>query len=441
MKYRKSVRLTSLISEEYILLGAEAEGLFRRRRLGVWIRRALVTAACVALLAVTAAAILIPALRQEILPAVDTTESETVNGEEPAVFYLSEKSYVTVEYLVSGKSRGQDETEATVPDGDAVQTEEVNARFGDRLILIHFTCAEGETVTVTPTDHSRLLQAYRFLSSNGYVRWKIWNGEHQAYDNAEAFCSDWDGKPLENIGQSVTLIEDTTLLWQYEIREENNPAYVLPCIEDNFVDFMVTDAEGHVTGGGSIYIGGLDIAAMTEDHTYYADDWVVYNSIYRPCVLGSYRYLSEDGTPVSEAFHDETVAALHGKARGMRDALFEDLSPDSPLFSMREFLPDHYKTFCQQREDGYAWNMTNWLHRSETMPYNLILLESSYSERRFLLYDFDYHEIAETHMEIDNGYGYMVKGYYVTVDGDRVYVDESTPEGFVIVPPQESETH
>ena len=34
----------------------------------------------------------------------------------------------------------------------------------------------------------------------------------------------------------------------------------------------------------------------------------------------------------------------------------------------------------------------------------------------------------------------MVKGYYVMVDGTRIYVDESTPEGFVIVPPAESET-
>ena len=71
------------------------------------------------------------------------------------------------------------------------------------------------------------------------------------------------------------------------------------------------------------------------------------------------------------------------------------------------------------------------------MPYDLILLESSYSDRRFLLYDFSYNEISETVIEIDNGYGYMVKGCYVMVDGTRIYVDESTPEGFVIVPPAE----
>ena len=32
---------------------------------------------------------------------------------------------------------------------------------------------------------------------------------------------------------------------------------------------------------------------------------------------------------------------------------------------------------------------------------------------------------------------HMVKGYYVMVDGTYIYVDESTPEGFVIVPPAE----
>ena len=60
MKYKKSVKLTSLINDEYILLGAEAEGLFRRRERGVWIKRALVIAACLSLLTVGVAAILLP---------------------------------------------------------------------------------------------------------------------------------------------------------------------------------------------------------------------------------------------------------------------------------------------------------------------------------------------------------------------------------------------
>ncbi len=436
MKYKKSVKLTSLINDEYILLGAEAEGLFRRRGQDVWIKRALVIAACLSLLTVGAAAILLPALRRDEPPA---TETETVEREDPSVFYLSEKSYVTVQYLVAGKETEGHGTETAIPDGDTVQTEEVNARIGQRLILIHFTCAEGETITVIPTDHTRLLPAYRTLSSDGYILWKVWNEAHQAYDHAEAFCSDWAGKPLEDIGRSVTLTEDTTLLWQYEIQETSKGS-VLPCIEDNFVDFMVTDAQGHITGGGSIYIGGLDIAAMTEDHTYYADDWVVYNSIYRPLVLGSYQYSSDNGSPVTDAFHDETLESLHAQARGKRDEIFEDLSLDSPLFSMREFEPDHRKTFSKHDETGYSWNMSNWIHHSQTMPYDLILLESSNSDRRFLLYDFGYNEIAETVIEIDNGYGYMVKGYYVMVDGTHIYVDESTPEGFVIVAPEESES-
>ena len=433
MKYKKSVKLTSLINDEYILLGAEAERVFRRRERGVWIKRALVIAACLSLLTVGVAAILLPALRRDEPPQIET---ETAEEEDPSVFYLSEKSYVTVQYLVAGKETEGHGTETAIPDSDTVQTEEVNARIGQRLILIHFICAEGETITVTPTDHSRLLPAYRFLSSDGYVRWKVWNEAHQAYDHAEAYCSDWGGKPLEDIGQSVTLTEDTTLLWQYEIQETSKGS-VLPCIEDNFVDFKVTDAQGNITGGGSIYIGGLDIAAMTEDHTYYRNDWVVYNSIYRPLVLGSYQYGSDNGSPVTEAFHDETLESLHAQARGKRDEIFEDLSPDSPLFSMREFYPDHRETFSERHENGYSWGMSNWFHRSETMPYDLILLESDYSDRRFLLYDFSYNEIAETHIEIDNGYGYMVKGCYVMVDSTRIYVDESTPEGFVIVPPAE----
>lgn len=433
MKYNKSVKLTSLINDEYILLGAEAERVFRRRERGVWIKRALVIAACLSLLTVGVAAILLPALRRDEPPQIET---ETAEEEDPSVFYLSEKSYVTVQYLVAGKETEGHGTGTAIPDSDTVQIDEVNARIGQRLILIHFICAEGETITVTPTAHSRLLPAYRTLSSDGYVRWKVWNEAHQAYDRAEAYCSDWGGKPLEDIGRSVTVTEDTTLLWQYEIQETSKGS-VLPCIEDSFVDFKVTDAQGNITGGGSIYIGGLDIAAMTEDHTYYRNDWVVYNSIYRPLVLGSYQYGSDNGSPVTEAFHDETLESLHAQAREKRDEIFEDLSPDSPLFSMREFDPDHHETFSKHDENGYSWNMSNWIHHSQTMSYDLILLESSNSERRFLLYDFGYNEIAETIIEIDNGYGQMVKGVYIMVDGTRIYVDESTPEGFVIVPPAE----
>ena len=87
MKYKKSVKLTSLINDEYILLGAEAEGLFRRRGQAVWIKRALVIAACLSLLAVGMAAILIASLRADEPPV---TETETAEKETPSVFYLSE---------------------------------------------------------------------------------------------------------------------------------------------------------------------------------------------------------------------------------------------------------------------------------------------------------------------------------------------------------------
>ena len=66
MKYKKSVKLTSLINDEYILLGAEAEGLFRRRERGVWIKRALVIAACLYLLTVGVAAILLAIAEKDV---------------------------------------------------------------------------------------------------------------------------------------------------------------------------------------------------------------------------------------------------------------------------------------------------------------------------------------------------------------------------------------
>jgi hypothetical protein len=58
-----------------------------------------------------------------------------------------------------------------------------------------------------------------------------------------------------------------------------------------------------------------------------------------------------------------------------------------------------------------------------------------------MLYDFGYTEIAEKHIEVDNGYGRMQKGVYVLTDGTRIYVDASTSEVFTVVPPQGIENH
>ena len=42
MKYKKSVKLTGLIDDEYKLLGADAEELFRHRKQRAWIKNALI---------------------------------------------------------------------------------------------------------------------------------------------------------------------------------------------------------------------------------------------------------------------------------------------------------------------------------------------------------------------------------------------------------------
>ena len=58
-----------------------------------------------------------------------------------------------------------------------------------------------------------------------------------------------------------------------------------------------------------------------------------------------------------------------------------------------------------------------------------------------MLYNYGYTEIAEKIIYEDDGYGRMLKGVYVLMDGTRIYVDASTSEVFTVVPPQGIENH
>jgi hypothetical protein len=443
MKYKKSVKITSLINDEYVVLGADAERLFRQPGKGVLLKRVLVIAACMTLLAVGMVAVLLPAMRPNIPPVTETTPPDSYPETDSSVIMLTDKNYVRVEYLSVKGAAATDDSESTIINKSTLETEEFNSGIGRRMILLHFECVEGETVTITPTAHSRLIPVYKSYTVDGYERWMAWDGEEDQYYYPTEYLNHYGNTGIEGLGESMTITTDTTLLWQFEVRRSvGRPSRILPCIEDNFVDFLLRDIEGQITGGGSVYVGGLDIAAMSEDKTYYDYNDVILNAIYRPYVLGSYEYLAGNDESVSEEFHEKTVTALHNSAETVREDLFDDLAADSYRFSMRELLREQYDTFIVREEGGgYRWGIEKDVYIQSVYFDSFVIVTSPNTDRSFMLYDFGYTEIAEKHIEVDNGYGRMQKGVYVLTDGTRIYVDASTSEVFTVVPPQGIENH
>ena len=443
MKYKKSVKITSLINDEYVVLGADAERLFRQPGKGVLLKRVLVIAACMTLLAVGMVAVLLPAMRPNIPPVTETTPPDSYPETVPSMITLTDRSYVHVEYLSVRGETETDDSKVSMTDKAALEIEQFNSGIGRRMILLHFECVEGETITITPTAHSRLIPVYRSYNADGYELWLARkDGTSRSYVPFEYIYPEHT-EMNGGIGESLTITTDTTLFWQFEVREDHDKRPpTLPCIEDNFVDFLVTNADGQITGGGSVYVGGLDIAAMSEDKLYYSYTEVTLNSIYRPYVLGSYDYFAGDDETDLAEFHEKTVAALHDSAEEVREELFDDLSADSYRFSIRAFLRDHYDTFGGWGEDGsYRHGMEQDVYRQSIYFDSFVIATSRYSERSFMLYNYGYTEIAEKIIYEDDGYGRMLKGVYVLMDGTRIYVDASTSEVFTVVPPQGIENH
>ena len=311
MKYKKSVKITSLINDEYVLLGADAERLFRHPGKGVLLKHVLVIAACMTLLAVGMVAVFLPAMRPNLPPVIETTPPDSYPETDSSVIKLTEKNHVRVEYLSAKGAAATDDSESTIINKSTLETEEFNSGIGRRMILLHFECVEGETITITPTAHSRLIPVYQSYTVDGYERWMAWDEEEDQYYYPTEYLNHYGNTSIEGLGESMTITSDTTLFWQFEVRKSGGrPSRILPCIEDNFVDFLVRDIEGQVTGGGSVYVGGLDIAAMSEDKAYYSYTDVTLNSIYRPYVLGSYDYFAEDDETDLAEFHEKTVNAI-----------------------------------------------------------------------------------------------------------------------------------
>ena len=428
MKHEKKYEIMGLLDDRiYEEVLQKREELTRGgvHRTGNRLRRMLLIAACVALLAVGVTAAFLPAMLSD--PGVDTppttesTESESAATPFPDAEWVEDPTIVQVQRLSVG---GIFDT-ANVPTAkDDTVTIETEQRLGQRLILLQFRCREGERITVTPDEGGALFETVQ-IEYNQYPIWSVWNPEKEEYYPAWEYLNVNTEEKRASLGQSVVITKDTVLLWQY-------PNISRPCIEDNFVDFTVTDNEGNITGGGSIYIGGLDLTTVSENKTYYGGSagitYVHLNASYRPVLLGAYRYA--EGSKVDADTHATKLAALHAEAKTVRQGLFDDLSEDFFRLSYRVFLHKY-------KDKNHHGIFTGTIHRDVSYDrYAYVEILDEDVKRQFFLYDGTCQPITEWEIYTADEYGYTVTGKLTLEDGTVVLVDiNNTDYMYEIIPP------
>ena len=219
-------------------------------------RRVVLLCACLTLLC--ASLVVMGVVGLSMVTGDKPGETDAPNNPPSDVEWVEDPTIVQVQRLSVG---GNFDT-ANVPTAkDDTVTVETEQRLGKRLILLQFRCREGERITVTPDANGALFETVQ-IEYNQCPLWSVWNSEKEEYYPADEYLKVNTEEKRAFLGRSVSITKDTVLVWQY-------PDLPRPCREDNFVDFTVTDSEGRITGGGSIYIGGLDLTTVSENKTYY----------------------------------------------------------------------------------------------------------------------------------------------------------------------------
>ncbi|MBQ8407523.1 MAG: hypothetical protein IJY39_01525 [Clostridia bacterium] len=472
MNLKGSKKLIDSIDEKYVLLASEPESVFRKKKVGALYKKIAVIAACIALVAAMSLAALIPAMREayvsDDLPISDGIIPEG-DGEYVAV---EDGTLVNIIRLSAVQTDGSET--AVTEDGTVVNIQTVQGHIGDRFILLQFQCNEGEQIIVSTGERARVRSVEKLILSSGYELWAI-KDENAEYRFAEEYYyvpRDMNNKKQEAIdkknsanrpqlpGQTeaeslpeteiteteteaeqtekeatfdtVTVASDDILIWQYAADGE-------PCMKDNFVDFKIVDAEGNITGGGSIYIGGLDLVEYTGCGVYEHLSRANLNAIYRPALLGSYRF--ENDSPDETEFN-EILDRMHQTASEARKGMFDDLRDDSYKIVMRKLLAEQNKAFCYQDDDGssgFAIGVTTYAHNEDgTLNDRYAIVENRDRSKLFFIYGDTYQAVTSYE---EGCYDGTKKIIHMTLeDGTKVIVRPEETNVYQIIPPSSNES-
>ncbi|MBQ7316469.1 MAG: hypothetical protein IJW90_05080 [Clostridia bacterium] len=302
-------------------------------------RAVILMAACMATLLMLGAVIAIPLMRAEdpILPSVSHEELTGASAPESDSLPLADVglSYhaaplVNVQILSASKESTQKpSTEPETSDADSLpetgntnpSTEDpavlpedsISIVVGDELVAhdvyVLFHVEDGETVTVT-SQNGKIGQGKHSMALNGNKAdaWKEYFAKYAMYHGFIYSVT---------TGQSLTLDpEFPVATWGGNRFYPENP--LGGRADEDYVDFIIRDENGLITGAGSVYIGNQKPVTNTQSRYY--DDV----SVTRGVVLGAVRF--DDPEQVTEEKAATFVASLHDKAEDVKPRLFDHLS-------------------------------------------------------------------------------------------------------------------
>ena len=368
-------------------------------------RRVVLLCACLTLLC--ASLVVMGVVGLSMVTGDRPGETDAPNNPPLDLEWVEDSTIVQVQRLSVSKSFN---IKSVITTNDNTITVAAKKRLGQRLILLSFHCKEGEKITVAPGADGALIETVQ-IEINQNLYWSVWNEQNQEYVIAEEYLNISAEENLAHLGQSISITKDTVLLWQY-------PTGAYACLEDNFVDFTITDSNGNIRGGGSIYIGGLDLTTVSENKTHYGINRVGMNvnldASYRPALLGAYRYT--EGQDVNFEIHTDKLNRLHEKATEVRHTLFDDLSDDYFRLSYRVLL----HKYLNDTDRGI---FTSTIHHDVSYDQYSYVEIGKDNKRLFFLYDGTCQPITEWEIYTTDEYGYTVTGKLTLEDGTVVMVD------------------
>lgn len=278
-------------------------------------RVAVLLAACLTFAMMASLMLILPALRADgdgpIFGVDAPSQDPTETPDEPLpelIYYNAPLVNVQILSLSEDEVKNPD----TLPDAPIEQ--DIATTYGGGLYgsdaYILFTLEEGETVTAR-AQNSKLCAAtlWNYDFSFAYDSWYAKFLQETADGHVKNFASDYE----------ITLNSAEDFLhWGGYSRYWGSEETKIGTPDEDLVDFIYRNAEGHITGAGSIYMVNRKLVD-NPDSRYYDEI-----SISRAKVLGSVRF--ESPADVTEEQVDAYLTTLHESVEEIRGTMFHNLN-------------------------------------------------------------------------------------------------------------------
>lgn len=223
-------------------------------------------------------------------------------------------------------------------------------RVAHEFYLLFDALEEGETLTLI-SHNSYIAQAtmeYVRQSVNNRMNYVRNSETEQASGTSTDSVIERGELRIKEVSEYLQTItydpslsdgEQPVFMWDYRAMTEE--ARVDGNIYEDYVDFVIRDAEGNITGAGSLYLTDKKLMANEDNNRYFS-----IMSISRGEILGSVRF--NEPASVTEEQVMTVLEEMHGGADGLASELFDETTYTSAEMYIKNWatiLETHYAEY------------------------------------------------------------------------------------------------